>query len=613
MTVRETIAASLRLLDRRDRRLFGAAILIQMATSLLDFAGVAFIGLAGALSVAAVSGQPAPPRISALVSAVGGGDLSDGSLVAVLASAAALALLVKSAVAPLLMSRVLGFLARRDAQVAAKLTRELLARPLTFVQLRSTQETSAALIRGVNAATVVVLGQAAVAASDLALLAVLSVALLIINAPVALGAIAFFGTLTWVLQRALGAQAARFGAERADLDTTSLRTVQEALGGYREIVVADRRSFYAQRLNALRSRAALAVARGQLVAILPKYVSEAALVLGAFALAAVLFSTQPVTVAAGTCALFLAAATRVMPSLLRVQGAALAIRAAAGPASSTYRLAHDLGYPLSRGATPAGDSTPRAALPGHADFVPRVELSAVNFTYPGAIRRAVRDVTVSIPAGRSVALVGRSGAGKSTLADVILGVLQPDTGAVTVGGVPVAEAVNRWPGAIAYVPQEVMVVDASVRANVALGLPADLIDDESVWEALSLAHLADFVRAIPEGLDAPVGERGLRLSGGQRQRIGIARALFTRPRLIVLDEATSALDAETEWAITEIFAELTDVTMVIIAHRLSTVQHAELVVYLDDGKATAMGTFDEVCAEVDALRRQAELMGLLPT
>ncbi len=234
----------------------------------------------------------------------------------------------------------------------------------------------------------------------------------------------------------------------------------------------------------------------------------------------------------------------------------------------------------------------------------------MTFRYPGSAEPALRDLSLSVPAGRSVALVGRSGAGKSTLADVILGVSHADTGQVTVGGVPAAQALRRWPGAIAYVPQEVMLVDDSVRANVALGLPEELVADEAVWDALDLARLGDFIREKPEGLDSPVGERGVRLSGGQRQRIGIARALLTRPRLMVLDEATSSLDAETEWEFTEVLNDLKGVTRVIVAHRLTTVQSADLVVHLEEGAVSAVGTFDEVCSANRTFRRQAELMGL---
>jgi ABC-type multidrug transport system fused ATPase/permease subunit len=182
---------------------------------------------------------------------------------------------------------------------------------------------------------------------------------------------------------------------------------------------------------------------------------------------------------------------------------------------------------------------------------------------------------------------------------------------VTVGGLPPGEAVRRWPGGIGYVPQDVTLSNDSLRANVALGIPGEFVDEDAVWDALRMAHLDDFVRALPEGLDTQIGERGLRLSGGQRQRLGIARALFSRPRLLVLDEATSALDAETERAITAMLDELGDtVTTVVVAHRLSTVRHCDLVAYLEDGRILAAGTFTDVRALVPALERQATLMGL---
>lgn len=443
--------------------------------------------------------------------------------------------------------------------------------------------------------------------SDLALLAVLSVPLLLINPAVALGAILFFAVLAGGVHWVLGTRADRFGSQGSQVDDLlSLRTVQEALGAYREITVADRRSLYVDRLRDLRDRSAESKVGARVVGMLPRYVSEAGLVAGAMTLAAVLFTTQPVAVAAGTFAVFLVAATRIIPALLRVQSAALSIRAAAGPAGPTFLLAEDLGELTNR-----VKATPVAPATDHQEFVPSVALRGVCFAYPAESESALRDVTLAVAPGQTAALVGRSGAGKSTLADVILGVLRPDSGEVLIGGVPPGDAVSRWPGAIAYVPQTVMMVEASVRANVALGLPGRLIDDESVWEALNRAQLADFVRAKPDGLDTPIGERGLRLSGGQRQRLGIARALFTRPRLLVLDEAISALDAETEQAITAILDDLDeDVTVVIIAHRLSTIQHADLVVYLEDGGVVVAGVFTEVCAKIPALHRQAGLMGL---
>ncbi len=604
------VGASLRLLNRRDRRLLGLAILAQMATSLLDLIGVALLGVVGFLAVSAVSGQRPPERLGRALAALHL-DGTHTALVAVFAGVAAFLLVAKNLINPFLVARIQRFLARREALVSAQLTRGLLSRPLSFLQRRSSQETAAALLDGTTNAVQIVLGQAVVAASEAVLLILLVVVMLIVNPVVALGFVAFFALVGFGLNRARGHRASRLGAERRRAQVASLTAVQEAVGTYREITVADRRMLYVQRIEDLRIQAAEASAGIQFATMLPKYVAEGSLVLGAFALGGVLFATQPVAVATGTFALFLATATRFMPALLRLQSATTAIAAAGAAAVPTYELAGEL-RALDAGHTEAATDVVRPP-PAAGPFVPDVEVRDATFTYPGSGAPAIRAVSLTVREGETVALVGRSGAGKSTLADLILGVLQPDAGTVRVSGLPPGQTVQRWPGSIAYVPQDVMLIRASVRSNVALGLPRETVDDQTVWQALRRAHLEDFLRGQAQGLDTEVGERGLRLSGGQRQRLGIARALFTHPRLLVLDEATSALDAETEQAVTEMLKAFgAHVTRLIIAHRLSTVRHADLVVYLDRGEILASGTFDEVCALVPALRRQAALMGMRP-
>jgi ATP-binding cassette, subfamily B, bacterial PglK len=238
-------------------------------------------------------------------------------------------------------------------------------------------------------------------------------------------------------------------------------------------------------------------------------------------------------------------------------------------------------------------------------------LNDVSFTYPGSDTRAVDGITLELAAGQSLALVGKSGSGKSTLVDIILGLLPPEDGVALIGGVPAGQATTTWPGGVAYVPQEVLLANDTIRNNVALGLPVESIDDDLIWESLKRAHLDEYMRDRVDGLDSHIGERGLRLSGGQRQRLGIARALYTRPKLLVLDEATSALDAETEQAITQTIHDLEgDVTTVLIAHRISTVRDADVMVYMEDGKSLAVGRFVDIRHAVPGLARQASLLGI---
>ena len=304
--------------------------------------------------------------------------------------------------------------------------------------------------------------------------------------------------------------------------------------------------------------------------------------------------TKDFAAAATTTAIFLAAGMRVMPALLRLQGAGITIRNASVQAQPTFYMADFLDIQTSIEANAGPTPAPAAAAikariaAGHGDFDASIVVDAASVTYLDAAEPALIDASFTAAAGSSLALVGSTGAGKSTLADVVLGVLEPDAGIVTISGVPPREAIARWPGAIAYVPQAVALVIGSVRENVALGLPHEAIDDDLVWEALERAHLAEFLRDNREGLDTMIGERGVRLSGGQRQRLGIARALYTRPRLLVLDEATSALDAETELAIIRTLDELEgEVTTMTVAHRLATVRRADQLLYLEDGRIVA--------------------------
>lgn len=612
MKVREAIRAALGLLSKRDRRLLGVSVGIQMSTSFLDLVGVLLLGLVGALAVTVVQSQPAPGMVTTLADFLGLGELSGQQLVLVFAASAAVVLLTKSVLSSYLTRRVFIFLANRQALVSARLTKELLSRPLTFIQKRSSQQTAFALIQGAGAATIQILGQMVIAATEIALLVVLAVALLILDPLVTVGAILFFGLVALILQKAMGGWAARIGTTAALADIASLNAIQEAVSAYREVSVSNRRAFYVDRIGKLRWQAAKVAADGTFIQMLPKYIFEAALVIGGFALAGVLFSTQDSIVAVGTLALFVAAASRVMPSLLRLQGAALALRAAAGTSKSTFSLAEELGNPLEvLDELPDSASVKAAVREGYDDFTAGIRVNNVSVTYPGLTTPALTAINLLVSPGQSLALVGNSGAGKSTLADVILGVLEPNEGEVRINEESPQQAAAHWPGAIAYVPQEVLLANDTIRKNVALGLPDDAIDDDLVWEALRRAHLEYFLVDQRQGLDTHIGEGGLRLSGGQRQRLGLARALYTRPKLLVLDEATSSLDAQTESLITDTINELGgSVTTVVIAHRLSTIRDVDMLLYMRDGKAIACGDFHEVRHQVPEFDRQAKLLGL---
>ena len=238
-----------------------------------------------------------------------------------------------------------------------------------------------------------------------------------------------------------------------------------------------------------------------------------------------------------------------------------------------------------------------------------LQLEGVSYSYPDQPSRALHGVSLEIRRGETVGLVGKSGAGKTTLVDVILGLLQPQEGAVLCDGAPIAGRQHEWRGLVGYIPQSIYLTDDSIRRNIAFGIEDRDIDEHAVRRALTAAQLEEFVGSLPAGLDTVVGDRGVRLSGGQRQRIGIARALYRDPQLLVLDEATSALDAETESGVNEAIRQLgKSKTLIIIAHRHTTVRNCGRLYLIDEGRIADAGAYDELASRNARFRAGNEIL-----
>jgi ABC-type multidrug transport system fused ATPase/permease subunit len=597
---------SLQVLPRRDLARVLIVVFIQVGLSILDLVGVAIIGFLGALTVNGVQSRSPSGTVANILETIGISNMTFQQQSAILGITAALVLVTRTVFSILTTRRILHFLSSRGASISSNLIGKLLAQPVTSVNKRTSQETLYALTNGVMNITLGVIGNSVTLVSDLSLLVVLFVGLLIVDAAVAISTLALFSIIGLILYRVLHKKAQMLGESQARVTVESNERIVEIVQGYREAAVKNRKGFYAKEISKLRFALSRDLAESSFLPYIGKYVIETTVILGALSISAMQFALSDAAQAVATLSIFLAAGTRIAPAVLRMQQSGIQLKSALGSAGPTLDLISELGehvavdYSIEKG--------PKFSYPG---FAANIELKNIAFTYPNSEQRALDGINLEVKDGEFAAIVGSSGAGKSTLADLVLGLLVPTQGEVLISGCKPQDAIREWSGAIAYVPQDVLIVNGTIRENVALGYPRESISEENVERAIKVSQLDDFVLKLSEGIESRVGERGTKLSGGQRQRLGIARALYSNPRLIILDEATSALDGKTEADLSAAITRLKrEVTVVMIAHRLSTVRDADKILYLDQGKGLALGNFEEIRSKVPEFDNQAKLMGL---
>ena len=595
----------MRVLPRTDQRKIIAVIILQILLGIMDLVGVAAIGLLGSLSVSNLQSQVPEGAVNSALRILKISELPFQNQVVVIGLIAVLLLVGRTLLSIFFTRRVLFFLTRRGAWISSNLISRLLSQQLLTIQSRTHQEILYSVTTGVSVITVYVLATSIILISDISMLFLMTAGLLVLDTTTALGTMLFFALIAFSMYRLMHVEAGKLGIQNSRMNIQSNEKIIEVLASYRESVVRNRRNFYSQEIR--KSRFALAdnSAKISFMPYISKYVIETSVVLGAILIAGVQFYLYDATHAVTTLAIFLAAGTRITPAILRIQQGALSIRSHLGQAMPTLDLIDMLGN------EPLDNIVNDELELLHEGFNPNIQVSNLSLTYPGKSVPAISNISLSIPSGASVGVVGPSGAGKTTMIDALLGVLAPDEGGVSISRLPPLFAAARWPGAISYVPQDVVIAAGTIRDNVALGYPHESATDELVNKALKIANLHMFVAKLPKGIDTQVGEHGAQLSGGQRQRLGIARAMFTSPKLLVLDEATSSLDGESEAVVSEAIQELHgSITLIVIAHRLSTIRNADMVVYLSGGKIGAIGTFEEVRKSIPAFDKEAKMMGL---
>lgn len=593
-----TVRALLALLPAGSSRFVTVYCTLQALLSVFD---VAALGLLAVLLPAAVSGDG---ELALAVPVLGSTVTTTQLIVAI--CVASLLLVVKSLAQLALVRWGVVRFAAHEVDVADRLVRSYLSASWAYRLRASSARAVRTVDESLNQAFNGFLMPFSSLVAEVASLVAVGAVVLVAAWQTAIVAAVYFGLIAVLLYSVIAKRAAAAGrlATAASVDT--IRLVQESFATTKEITLRGRGEQLAGVAREVRTGSSRARGMAFFYSVGPRFVLEAALLGGFLVVGGVAVLTQGVTEAVSAIGLFAVAGFRVVPCLTRLQSVFATMHAHEPNAQEVLDALRETGAAQAERPQFA-PVDPVGLPPGAVEIV----LDDVTFTYPGSQRPALDGVSVRVPAGSRVAVVGRSGSGKSTLVDVVLGLLSPSAGRVLVSGSPLSDVSAAWRGRIGYVPQEVALLDADVAANVALSWRPEEVDEARVLSVLAAAQLTDVVAGLPQGIRTPVGERGLRLSGGQRQRLGIARALYTDPTVLVLDEATSALDASTEAAVTATVAALhRDVTVLVVAHRLATVRDCDAVVLLEEGRVVDVGTFDEVVARVPDFAVQAELSGL---
>lgn len=474
-----------------------------------------------------------------------------------------------------------GFVARERVALSVRIYRRIMLSPYVEFRRRSSGEAFRTMTAAVGEVfRSMVGGLITLISGGLTVLAI--VLALVITAPLqAAIALAYFGAAALAYSHLVRPRMRKAGELMMQGSVESTIAGLQGLNGFKEAKIRNSSEYFVERFSRGITLTERASREGNFYSSITKYLLEIVFVVGVGILLAVSFATGAEQDSIGSLALFVAAGFRLLPNLSQVVGAVNGFKLGQ---ESLAIVRDELREELSpRPAEIAGTRLP---------FEKELQLEDVRFRYPGAREDVVRGVDLTIPFGRSIAFVGGSGAGKTTLVDLILGLLEPRSGTIRADGVDVGTDLRAWQRNVAMVAQDVFLTEESVRQNILFDIPAEQADEDRLRSAVEKAQLADVAAQLPEGLDSSAGEWGARLSGGQRQRVGIARALYLAPRLLVLDEATSALDNDTERRITDTIAALNgEVTVIVVAHRLSTVKDVDEIVFLKDGRIAGRGSF----------------------
>ena len=514
--------------------------------------------------------------------------------------------LIKAILSILITKKTAFFVATVEARSAKVIAQKVFNGDLNEARLKSREETLFAIQIGSPAAFNGLLNAAATVFAEAALFFLICLGFLIIDPIATMAAVAYFATIAFLIQFFIGTLMAAAGSIAVEGNVKANTAVGDLISVFRELSVLGLRNNYIDRIYKSRVETAESEATKTYLSGMPRYVVEAALLVGVAAFVLVQALTGDIVTSAATVGVFLSGGFRLTAAILPLQSALLTISGSLPAAKKAHEILFDFSDRPTNNLNSVLGTTPRRTATSIAPL--GVKFEHVYFYYSTANEPAITNTSITIEPGQQVAFIGASGAGKSTIADLICGVLTPSSGTITVANQD-ASSIHNSIISVSYVPQKPGLVSGTVAANVALGIEPGELDEAKVWEALESANLGPVIRSLPGGIYTDLGKFQDGLSGGQIQRLGLARALYSKPGLLIMDEATSALDAESEAEIAKALNLMRGkVTVVLIAHRLNTVQHADCVFLIDQGKVQDEGTFKELLTRNPSIERLVQLM-----
>jgi ABC-type multidrug transport system fused ATPase/permease subunit len=593
------------LLEKKDRLKLFLVLIVNTFLAFLDLFGVALIGITSAILIRGLQGLTAGDQVSRFLELLNIDGLPQRNLLILLGGTAIFFFIVKTVLSVYFLRRTLRYMSIRNAQISSSLVSKMLNRPVEKIFSKSIQHQIYNVTGGVERLVGGAVTSLVVIASDLVLLLVILIGLMLVDPVTSIGTFFVFTGIGFLLYFLLHKRVAILNSKFAYESIYFNQKVSEGINSFRDLFIKGGREFYVNEIRKTKMKLAGYDAEIKFIPNISKYTIEISVILGIAVVAGIQFYLFDSNRAIAVISVFLAASSRIAPAIIRLQQNVIAVKSSLSAAKPTFDLIDELN------GVKELEKTETLITTNHKDFSPRVNLKNLKFTYTDAINDTIQDISLEINEGKFIAFVGPSGGGKSTLVDLVLGLLASSSGSITISGLTPVNAIKKWPGSIGYVPQDVFIENSTVKENICLGFNPDLVPDDLVWQALQLADLSDFVKGLEGQLAFKISDAGKNLSGGQRQRLGIARALLTKPKIVIFDEATSALDAETENRVSESILKLTgECTVIFIAHRLSVVRSADMIYYIDKGKIINQGTFEELRKLNTDFNNQANFMGI---